>query len=519
MTASRNFTDGAVATPHYLATLAGVDILAKGGNAIDAMVGANLALGVVAPYYCGYGGDLLAMVYDGALHGYRSTGRSAAAASIEQIGALGHHVMPVFGAQAVTVPGAVLGWFELLERFGTMSFDRVARRAIELADRGFVLTKPGAFRLAGSMAMLRALGIDDSDLRANYPEVRADRRVLQPELGRLLAALSVDGPELYYKGEVATAIVGALQRAGGVMTTADLGEHASAWVRPLTAEFHGSTVAELPPPTQGVTALEMLRIADGIDLFGDDDERLHALIEIAKLGLGDRDEFVADPAAMTIDPRQLISEDWIVGRRGLIDPATARPLRPNATSDGGTAYMCCTDRSGMSISLIQSNFTAIGSGVHVPGWGINLHNRGSAFTLQPGHPNALGGKKLPMHTLIPAMVLRDGVPTHVFGTMGGHAQAQVHLQLLVRMLCDGDSPQPAIDAPRFHVDPVTGVVMLESRIPIADRQALTRRGHTIEVLRAYDDAMGHAHAIQFLSSGDGAAIGADPRAESAALGL
>ncbi len=518
MSTSRAFTNGAVATPHYLASQAGLEILLAGGNAVDAMVAANLALGVVAPYYCGYGGDILAMVFDGSLQGYRSTGRSASEASLDQLAAQGHTSMPVFGGHAVTVPGAVRGWFDLLERYGTIEFSVLARRALQLAERGFVLTKPGAFRLAGSIAMIRAMGFDDAQLRANYPEVRANHRVSQPQLARLIRALCTDGPERYYTGDIATSIVAALARAGAVMDREDLKAHESAWLDPYTAEFCGSTIAQLPPPTQGVTALEMLRIADGVAMEIDDVDRLHLSIEIAKIGLADRDVYVGDPAAMNIDPRELFSRSWVEERRAQLNRDHAMPMPARRVADGGTAYMCCTDANGLSISLIQSNFTAIGSGVHVPEWGINLHNRGSAFNLIPDHPNGFAGSKLPLHTLIPAMVLRDGVPTHVFGTMGGHAQAQIHLQLLLRMLHDGLDPQSAIDAPRFHVDPSTALVQLEARIPNATIDALRQRGHEIAVLRDFDDAMGHAHAIRFL--GDGACeIGTDSRAEGVALGI
>ncbi len=518
MGSSSNYASGAVITPHYLATLAGYDVLRSGGNAVDAIVAANLALGVVAPYYCGYGGDLLALVHDGDLHGYRSTGRSAAGSDARDVRSEGHQTMPHFGAHTITVPGAVRGWFELLQRFGTQTFRQLAQRALVLAAEGFVLTKPGAFRLAGSMAILRAMGIDDSDLRENYPEVRANHRVVQPGLAKLIDTLSADGWEPYYEGEVAQAIVASVQRSGGSLTIEDLAGHTGAWVTPLRAEFRGRTVIELPPPTQGVTALQMLRIVDGLDLGHDGPDRDHVMIETAKLALADRDEFVADPDAMTIATSAMLSDEWIGDRRLRIDPNRAIPMRHRPGADGGTAYMCCTDGNGLSISLIQSNFTAIGSGVHVPGWGINLHNRGSAFSLEAAHPNVLAGGKLPLHTLIPAMVLRDDVPTHVFGTMGGHAQAQVHLQLLVQMLIDGKDPQLAIDAPRFHVDPGSGVVQLEARYSDAVQRDLVRRGHEIRVLRDFDDAMGHAHAIEFLDTG-AIAVGADPRAESAALGV
>ena len=522
MSPTQAYRRGAIATPHYLATLAGAEVLSAGGNAVDAILAANLALGVVAPYYCGYGGDLLAMVWDGALHAYRSTGRSPAAASADLVraelagGRTGVGEMPVVGAHTITVPGAVAGWFELIERFGTRTFGDLARRALVLASDGFVLTRAGAFRLAGSTAIPGALGVDDTALRACYPDVREGGLVVQPALARTIAALADGGPDAYYRGPIGAAIAATIAAHGGVMTADDLAAHRAEWVEPLHAPFTDAEVYEMPPPTQGVTALEMLRLAEAVGIPDDGVERLHLQIEISKLALADREAFVTDPAHMSVDPLDLIADDFIARRARAIDRTRARPIAPRSMADGGTAYLCCTDGDGMCVSLIQSNFTAIGSGVHVAEWGINLHNRGASFSLDPTHCNVLAPSKLPMHTLIPAMVMRDGRPAFVYGTMGGHTQAQIHLQVLTRLLRDGDDPARAIDAPRFAVDPASGVVGIEARVPGAWVDELERRGHAVRPMRPYDDGAGHTHTIERLDHGW--AVAADPRAESAAGG-
>jgi gamma-glutamyltranspeptidase / glutathione hydrolase len=515
---AQTYTRGAVATPHYLASSAGLETLVKGGNAVDAIVAANLALGVVAPYYCGYGGDLLAIVWDGAAHGYRSTGRSPAAATPDFVRADGHDEMPVFGPHAVTVPGAIRGWFDLLERFGTRSFGELATRAIAIAEAGFVLTKPGAFRVRGSIGMIEAMYPRGAEQLAATYAGAADGALLRlPALARTIRTLAEDGPDAYYAGPIGDAIVETLREHGSAMTTSDFARHAAEWVVPMTTDFADRTVLELPPPTQGVTALEMLTIADGLDATRRGGaERDHVFIETAKLALADRDRYVTDPAHMSIDPMALIEADHVERRRSMIGQH-ARPMEPRRTPDGGTAYLCAADADGLCVSLIQSNFTAIGAGVHVPEWGINLHNRGSSFSLDADHVNVLAGAKLPMHTLIPALVLRDNDVEYVFGTMGGHAQAQVHLQVLTRLLVDGDDPQSSIDAPRWSVDPANGTLAYESRFATSWVDDLRDRGHQLRPLRAYDDGVGHAHAIE--RTAYGLRAGCDPRAESAALGL
>ncbi len=517
MNHAQAYRRGAIATPHYLSTLAGAEVLAAGGNAVDAILAANLALGVVAPYYCGYGGDLLAMVWDGALHAYRSTGRAPGAATADLVRERARVTeMPVMGVHTITVPGAVAGWFGLIERFGTRDFAELSRRARVLASDGFVLTRAGAFRLAGSTAIPGALGVDDTALRACYTNVRAGDLVVQPALVRTIDALAADGPDAYYRGPIGAAIVATMAEHGGVMTADDLAAHRAEWVEPLHAPFAGAEVYEMPPPTQGITALEMLRLAEAIGLAHDGVDRMHVQIEISKLALADRDAFVTDPAHMTLDPNELVADDFVARRATVVDPTRAHAAMPRATADGGTAYMCCADGDGMCVSLIQSNFTAIGSGVHVADWGINLHNRGASFSLDDTHCNVLAPNKLPMHTLIPAMIMRDGEPKFVFGTMGGHTQAQIHLQILTRLLHDGDDPQRAVSAPRFAVDPLSGDIGIESRVPASWVDELERRGNRVRAMRPYDDGAGHAHTIERLEHGW--AVAADPRAESATAG-
>jgi gamma-glutamyltranspeptidase/glutathione hydrolase len=525
----KRFARGAVATPHYLASAVGLGVLADGGNAVDAIIAANLALGVVAPYFCGYGGDLFAIVHDGRQsdatpRGYRSAGRSPAAATVDAVReASGSETMPIVGPHSVTVPGAVRGWFELLERFGTRSFADLCGPALEYASDGFPLTNHGANYFEGTRVMYdyfdRASADSGTfdDFQACYRGAVAGARFAQPGLARTIAALRDDGPDAYYRGPIGAAIAETLQRHGGFMTADDVAAHASAWVEPLHARFGDVEVYELPPPTQGVSALEALRILDGYDIPPDGVDRQHLMLEAVKLALADRDAYVTDPDAMSIDPMALLADEWIDKRRGAIDPKRAATLPRQPGPDGGTAYLCASDADGLLVSLIQSNFTGIGSGVHVTDWGINLQNRGSSFSLDPAHVNAMAPGKLPMHTLVPTLSLRDGKPWLVFGSMGGQGQIQTHLQVLTRVVVDGSDPQVAIDAPRWQVDPDHWKVAIEPRFAADVIDTLRERGHDIRPVRDYDDTMGHAHAIELIPGGY---LGAtDPRAEGAVLGL
>ncbi len=526
--AAARYRRAGLATPHYLATAAGSEILAKGGNAVDAIVAANLALGVVSPYLCGAGGDIFSIVWDGELHGYLGAGRAPAASTPEKVLAAttGTHIprpyrsldhgrkAPGLGPQSVTVPQAVEGWFTLLERWGTRSFGELATSAIRLARDGFEITPTGREVFAGSELIFGGFPA----WRERYGGLGVGDVLRQPGLARLLELLSEEGPDAYYCGPVADAIVETVQTEGGFLTAEDLRGHAGEWCTPLRARYRDIEVAELPPPTQGVTALEILRIIDGFDLAGlDPVTRNHVMIEATKLALLDRDEHVSDPDHMHGTAESLLDAAAVDARRADIDPARASRADPGVTHRGGTAYLCATDGDGLLVSLIQSNFFGFGSGLHVTEWGINLHNRGASFALDPESVNVIAPGKRPMHTLIPAMALRDGEPWLVFGSMGGDAQAQIHPQVLAGRIDDGIEVQAAIHAPRWRVEPDDWSVRIEDRADSALVDGLTELGHTVRRSRPFDSGMGHAHAIEITANGYAVAV--DPRSEGASTGL
>jgi gamma-glutamyltranspeptidase/glutathione hydrolase len=517
---ARWFPRGAVATPHHLATSAGVAVLARGGNAVDAAVAANLVLGVVTPYFCGPGGDLLAQVWDGRLHGYVGVGRAPAAASIDAVRASAASagdadVFPTFGAHTVTVPGAVRGWFDLLERFGTRSFGDLAADAIRHADEGFELTRKGAWFFRQCRLVYDHFGF--GDFAAAYPDAAPGAWIRQPELARTLRVLAADGPGAFYAGPIGEAAVAKLRAEGAPMTTDDLARHEGEFVTPLCARFGSLDVTELPPPSQGVAALLAMRVAERLGLPDDGPDRQHLMIEAVKVALGERDRHVADPATMTVTPGDLLDDAHVARMAAGVDPRSAAAFPPSDRPDGGTAYLCAADGDGGLVSLIQSNFFGTGSGLVVDGWGVHLHNRGSTFRLDPAHPQAIGPRRRPMHTLIPAMGLRDGMPVLVFGTEGGHGQLQTQLQVLVRLEHDGADLQDAITAPRWYVDPGSGAVRVEDRFGDELADELRARGHDVTVDGAFRHGMGYAHAIAPTSGGFRAA--SDPRAEGGAGGL
>ncbi|MFN8036180.1 MAG: gamma-glutamyltransferase family protein [Acidimicrobiia bacterium] len=511
---ARRFPRTAVATPHYLASAAGAGVLARGGNAVDAAVAANITLAVVAPYTCGPGGDLFAIVHDGAPQGYLGSGRSAVGDSRDALIALEPDgSMPVLGARAVAVPGAVDGWFALLERWGTRSFGELAADAHRYATDGFEVPERTARDMFEGFVGIYG---ESSSWFGGYGSVRPGTRLHQPDLARTLELLATDGPDAYYRGAIAEAIADTVQAEGGRMTVDDLRNHRGEWTAPLSASFRDVTVYELPPPTQGVTALEALRIADRFPRRTDGPDRQHLLVEAVKQSLADRDEFVSDPGHMRTPAGALITDEWVASRRSRIDPT--RALRPvvGRPQQGGTAYLCAADGDGLLVSLIQSNFLAFGSGVRVRGWGINLNNRASSFNLDPTSVNVFAPGKRPMHTLVPAFATRDGRPWLVFGTMGADAQTQVHVQLLTRLLDDRADVQEAIDAPRWRVEPGRWGVTVERRADGRVVDGLRTRGHEVTVSGSYDSGMGHAHAIEVVPAGYAAA--GDPRADGAALG-
>lgn len=507
----------AVATPHELATLVAKTVLAdeeSGRNAVDAAVTASLLLSVLLPHACGPGGDLFALVWDGGqLHALDASGGAPAAATPEAITALtGRHAIDPFGPHAVTVPGAVDGWSTLLERFGTVSFSEAAYNAIGQARLGVDVPERGLAPFARGRERFG----HRSGWAGVYGRVPETRHLLQPRLGRLFELLADEGRDAFYRGQVAHDIVATLRREEGLLRTDDLAGHRSRWVTPLRAPYRDVEVVELPPPTQGVSALEALRIVDAAGpLPPDGDARLHLLVEAAKAALADRGEHVGDPEAMRLDPEELLADGWVRRRLDVIDPDRASAPPPARPLPGGTVALCAADERGQMVCIVQSNFMPFGSGIVVPEWGLVLHNRGAFFRLDPDHPDAIGPGKRPLHTLIPAAVLRDGRPQLVLGTMGGDAQAQIHLQVITRFVDDGVPLHDALASPRWTVDPWLWSVSAEEGFPAGTVDALRRRGHEVTV-GGPDDAFGHANAIAVVD--DGYVAASDPRTFGAADG-
>jgi gamma-glutamyltranspeptidase/glutathione hydrolase len=518
MIEAKRFPRGCVASPHYLASAAGLATLASGGNALDAAIATNLTLGVVSPYMCGYGGDIFCIIREPSsdeLVTYNGSGRSAAGATAEAVrAAVGSSEMPRMGPHSVTVPGAVLGWFTLLERFGRRSFADLAQTPLRYARDGFPISSAIARSLRTTAQVYTA------DWAQEWRSIYADAPTVlrQPDLARTIQTLCDDGPDAYYRGPIAEAIAETVQRFGAFITSEDMAAHTGDWVELLSTTYRGATIYEMPPNTQGVAALEALNIVEELDLgLPESGKRHHVLIEAMKLALADRTQYVTDPDHMKIDAALLASKEWAAARRVDVDVERASTPAPGRAAVGGTIYLCAADADGMLVSLIQSNYAGFGSGVTVPGWGINLQNRGGYFSLGDDHANVIAPRKRTMHTLMPAMAFRDGKPWLVFGSMGGDGQAQTHLQFLNRVLDDGADIQDAISAPRWVINPGDWSVRAESRFDTDTLVELSRLGHEVTEGGPLESGMGHAHAIEVTPYGYAAAT--DPRAEGAALGL
>jgi gamma-glutamyltranspeptidase/glutathione hydrolase len=500
-----------VASADQLATQAGMTILARGGNAVDAAIATNAAIAVTAPHLCGMGGDLFALVHDGSnVHALNATGRAGAGSDPDALRREGFTEMPFrHDIRTVTVPGCVDGWCALHERFGSLPLAIVLAPAIALAEDGF----PASPLLVGVLATLDDRGRDSLSELATQARRPGDR-VRRPGVARALRAISTDGRSGFYLGEFGDG----LHRLGaGHFNDADLATPGSTWVEPLAQRAFGKVLHTIPPNSQGYLVLGGAAIADLLGLPADtEDERwAHLLIESAKVAAFDRPAVLHDGA----DGRTLL--DAIVGRATTVDHDIAsRSVAP--TVDGDTTYLCVVDQQRMGVSLIQSNASNFGSWLVEPNTQINLHNRGLGFSLQPDHPAELAAGRRPPHTLSPAMATNtDGSLAAVFGTMGGDGQPQILLQLATRLFHHGQSPAVALHAGRWVLHgPVTGFdtwtaaagphVLIEGQAPAPWRDALTNRGHDVRVSPPYDSGFGHANVI--VVEGDGMLCGAaDPR--------
>lgn len=447
------------ATSQPLATLAAIEILKAGGNAVDAAIAANAVLAVAEPMSCGLGGDLFAIVWDARtkkLYGLNASGRSPRGLTLEEFRRRKLRYIPSVGPLTVTVPGCVDGWAELHQRFGKLPFEKVLAPAIRHARDGFPVTEVIAHAWnRGAKSMRDQPGFAETYL-LNDRAPHEGETFRNPAIATSLETISRGGRNAFYRGEIAHAIDKFMRDAGGFLRFEDLAEQRSEWVEPVSANYRGYDVWELPPNGQGIVALQMLQILQGFDLrstgFGSADH-LHYFIEAKKLAFEDRARFYADPAFYDPPVSELISSEYATRRRALVEreyAARAVEAGNPALRTGDTVYLTTADKDHNMVSLIQSNFRGFGSGLCPTGLGFCLQDRGELFDLTPGHPNSYAPGKRPFHTIIPAFVTKDGHPVMSFGVMGGDMQPQGHVQILINLFDFDMGLQEAGDAPRVN---------------------------------------------------------------------
>lgn len=496
--------NGMVATSQPLAAQVGLDILKAGGNAVDAAIAVNACLGLMEPTGGGIGGDLFVLLHDAAsnqLHALNASGRSAGASSLEDmqkaVSAAGLDRIPKSGPLSISIPGCVDGWFALHGKFGRLPMAQLLAPAIHYAEEGFPVSEVIAYHWQSSIPLrkdfpgfMETFSVDG--MRA--PEKGELWR--NPALANTYTRLANEGPDTFYRGKLARRMADFLEKHGSFLRYEDFADHQSDWVEPISTNYRGYDIWELPPSGQGLAALQILNILEGFDIagmgFGSADH-VHTFTEAKKLAFADRATQYADPKFYDVPLSRLLSKDYAASLRGKIDPGkAARQLVPDPPeiSRGDTFYLCTADSEGNMVSCIQSNYHGVGSGLCPPGMGFGFQTRGSAFSLNPRHANAYQGGKRPFHTIIPAFITMDGHPLCAFGVMGGDTQPQAHALIVMNLVDFGMHLQEAGDAPRIvHTgdsDPDGtrmldgGQLDLESGFPVSVSQELQRRGHTIQ---------------------------------------
>lgn len=522
------------ASSQPLATAAGLEILARGGNAADAAVATAAALNVTEPTSTGIGGDMFALFYEaasGEVSALNGSGRAPAALTLDLLREKELAELPPFHPYTITVPGACAGWCDLLERRGSLDLPTVLAPAIRLAEDGFPVAPVTSYfwqRAAGGQL---AGSLNGAELTLDGRGPRPGEVFRNPGLARTFRAVAEGGKRAFYEGEIAEAIVSTLRQAGGCMTAADLAAHTSTWDEPVSAVFGGLRLWECPPNGQGLTALIALNILAGFDLPPDplSPDRLHLEIEALRLAFADTRWYVADPAVVHVPVEALLSEAYAAERRNLLDPQRARldQERGSPVAGSDTVYFCVVDRWGNACSFINSNYMGFGTGIVPSGWGFSLQNRGHNFSLEAGHPNLLAPGKRPYHTIIPAMITKDhgaktaGELIAAFGVMGGFMQPQGHLQVFLA-LQQGLDPQAALDLPRFCIGDGTpgGEVALEQGIPEATLADLVGRGHRVRRVSGWERALfGRGQVILRDPESGLLTGGSDPRADGCAMTL
>ena len=520
---------GIVAASQPLAAQAGVQVLELGGNAVDAAIAANAVMGLVEPQSNGIGGDLSAIVYEagtGRLYGLNSHGWAPRMLTSALLRAHGLTAMPAGGIHTVTVPGAVAGWDALRARLGTLPMADLLAAAIFYAHEGFPVSDVIAAHWAGLTAKLES----EAGATATYlPGGRAPvpgEIFRNPDLGRSLSLIAERGRAGFYEGRIAEAILAISRQRDGTMTAADLAEFEPEWVDPISTSYRGWTVYELPPSTQGIAALLMLNLMEGFPLadYGFHSVKsLHVMIEAKKLAYADMLRYVGDPRFVTVPVAVMLDKLLARARAELIDPGrAAASVEPSvfdgltSSAGGDTIYLSAVDRHGTIVSLIQSIYEGFGTALVPPGTGFALHNRGALFTLDETHPNALGPRRRPLHTIIPGFMKKDGARIG-FGIMGGFNQAQAHAQFVANIVDYGFDIQQALEAGRFTKPTFAGAdVNVEALVPETIRNDLARLGHLVTTIPPRTAVFGHGQAV--MSDGSGVHFGAsEPRHDGAAI--
>jgi gamma-glutamyltranspeptidase / glutathione hydrolase len=473
--------DGIVATSQPLATAAGLEILAKGGNAADAAVAAGAALNVTEPTSTGIGGDMFALYYSADTGGVTALNGSGAAPSALTLDRLKNEgllaeSLPPFHAHTVTVPGACAGWCDLIAKHGSLSMGDILAPAIRLASDGFPVAPLTSYFWGRGAARQLASAPNGRELTIDGRAPKAGEIFRNPGLARTFEAVARGGASAFYQGQVAESIVSVLKEAGGCMTLDDLASHVSTWEQPISVAYRGLRVYECPPNGQGITALIALNLLEGFDLASLETlsaEKMHLMIEAMRLAFADASWYVADPKFSNVSIKELLSKEYAAERRKLIDlqRATVDPKRGTPVASSNTVYLSVVDKWGNACSFINSNYMGFGTGIVPKGWGFTLQNRGHNFSLDPDHPNCLAPRKRPYHTIIPAMVTReaDNSLYASYGVMGGFMQPQGHVQVLSALHDAGLDPQSALDLPRFCID------VDESGGRVADRRRHAQR--------------------------------------------
>lgn len=512
------FARNIVSASQPLAAQAGLRMLLKGGNAVDAIVATAITLTVVEPTMNGIGSDAFALVWQGnKLHGLNASGRAPAAWTPSRFA--GYTSMPTEGWNSVTVPGAVSAWVELARKFGKLPFADLFEPAIDYAAHGFLVTPVIALQWAGSIDRLQNQPGYREAFMPNGRAPRVGELFKFPDQARTLTRIAASKGEAFYRGDLAEAMAQHSAAHGGVMTTADLAAHQADWVDPINIGYQDHLVHEIPPSGQGIAALMalgMLRERGLGDCPVDSVDSFHLQIEAMKLGFADTYRYVADPRSMTVSSSDLLNPDYLRQRGHLIDVTRASNYGPGSPKGSDTVYLTAADAEGNMVSYIQSNYAGFGSGVVVPGTGISLQNRGAGFVLEAGHPNRVEGGNRPFHTIIPCFMSKAGQAVMSYGVMGAEMQPQGHVQMTVRTLDYHQHPQAATDAPRWKIAK-NGDILLEAAVPVNVVEGLRARGHRVVVTEPGSMEYGSAQLIHRVEGGYVA--GSEPRRDGQAVGF